>query len=363
MKAFIEKKKFVILGVLLGITALGLAILIYIMDQSIKQLEQQNTQQNVWLDEYESVITDYSEILCKYESEIEHLTTPMSKEELSYIAHAMGGIDSHPYTNSVEAFKVNYKKGYRLFEVDLLFTSDDVLVARHEWSESDYERFEQLDLIDLSQIEMNEREEYVPTSEQFLSMKINGQYTPMTFDDVIQLMQDYPDAIFITDTKWADDESVEKAFKAIVEQVKQVDESLLSRLIPQLYTLEMFDVIEEIYEFDSYVYTMYQEVQRSNYDVIEFINEHDEIAFVTMPQALASIWGTPRFDLLAQLQYLKKPIFFHTINDEFILEELLNYGASGVYTDELFYSGNDHEKTCTYNSVIKERDGEENESK
>ncbi len=363
MKSYIKKNKLLILGVVLGITAIGLAILIYIMDQSIKDLEQQNAQQNSWLDEYETIINDYSDTLCQYESQIEHLTTPMTKEELAYIAHAMGGIDGFVYTNSIEAFKANYDKGYRLFEVDLLFTSDDVLVARHEWTETDYERFEQLDFIDLTEIEMNEREEYVPTLEQFLSMKINGQYTPMTFDDLLQLMQEYPDTIFITDTKWSDDESVEKAFTAIVEQTKKVDESLLSRIIPQLYTIEMFDIIEDINEFEQYVYTMYQEVQRSNYDVIEFINEHDKIVFVTMPQFLASVWGTPRFDLIVQLQYLKKPLFFHTINDEFILEELLNYGASGVYTDELFYSGNVHDKVCTYNAVIKNREGEKNESK
>lgn len=362
MKSCIKRNKLLILGVLLGITAIGLAILIYIMDQSIKDLEQQNAQQNSWLDEYETTINDYSDKLCQYESQIEHLTTPMKKEELAYIAHAMGGIDEYAYTNSIEAFKANYERGYRLFEVDLLFTSDDILVARHEWSESDYERFEQTELIDLTQIEKNDREEYVPTLEQFLNMKINGQYTPMTFDDLLNIMQEYPDAIFITDTKWSDDESVEKAFTAIVEQTKKVDASLLSRLIPQLYTIEMFDVIEEIHEFERYIYTMYQEVGRSNYDVIEFINEHDEIVFVTMPQFLASIWGTPRFDLIVQLQYLKKPLFFHTINDDFILDELLNYGASGVYTDELFYSGDVHEKVCTYNSVIKNREGEKNES-
>lgn len=363
MKEYIKKNKLIILGVLLGITACGLTILIYMMDQTIKQLEEKSHTQNTMLDEYEAVITDYSDMLCKYEMDIEHLTTPMSKEELVYIAHAMGGIDGYPYTNSIEAFKDNYDKGFRVFEVDLLFTSDGELVARHEWSESDYERFEQLDLIDLSSIEKNERDEYVPTLEQFLSMKINGQYSPMTFEDIIKLLQEYDDVVFVTDTKWADEDSVKQSFTAIVEQVTAVDETLLSRIIPQLYTLEMFDMVEEIYEFDRYIYTMYQETHRSNYEVIEFINENEEIVFVTMPQFFASLWGDPRFDLLNQLQYLKKPMFFHTINDDVTLEELLYYGASGVYTDELIYEGDMHQKACQYASVIKEREGEENEAK
>ena len=73
MKSYIKKNKLFILGVVLGITAIGLAILIYIMDQSIKDLEQQNAQQNSWLDEYETIINDYSDTLCQYESQIEHL--------------------------------------------------------------------------------------------------------------------------------------------------------------------------------------------------------------------------------------------------------------------------------------------------
>lgn len=44
------------------------------------------------------------------------------------IAHAMGGIDGEAYTNSMEAFKENYARGHRLFEVDLHFTSDGKLV-------------------------------------------------------------------------------------------------------------------------------------------------------------------------------------------------------------------------------------------
>lgn len=363
MKEYMKKNRLVLLGVLLGIIMISLGILIYQMDQTIKKLEDKNEVQNNILGEYETVITDYSNMLCDYEMEIEHLTTPVSKEELVYIAHAMGGIDGYDYTNSVEAFKYNYDKGFRIFEVDLLFTSDDELVARHEWSETDYERFEQLDLINLSTIEKNDRDEYIPTLEQFLNMKINGKYTPMTFDDVIRLLQEYDDIIFVTDTKWSDEESVEKSFTAIVNQVKEVDEMLLTRIIPQLYTIEMYDIVEKIYGFENYVYTMYQETHRSNYEVIEFINKNEEIAFITMPQFFASLWGAPRFDLLNQLQYLKKPMFFHTINDDMILEELLYYGASGVYTDNLFYEGDMHQKTCNYASVIKEREGGENEAK
>lgn len=52
------------------------------------------------------------------------------------IAHAMGSIGEQPYTNAYEAMVVNYEKGTRVFEIDLMLTKDRKVVARHEWTES-----------------------------------------------------------------------------------------------------------------------------------------------------------------------------------------------------------------------------------
>lgn len=56
-------------------------------------------------------------------------------QENRLIAHAFGGVDGASYTNSYEAFITNYNRGYRLFEVDLVQTTDGKLVARHDWSQ------------------------------------------------------------------------------------------------------------------------------------------------------------------------------------------------------------------------------------
>ena len=40
------------------------------------------------------------------------------------------------YTNSLQAFEYNYKKGFKVFEVDLDFTSDDELIAWHSFSKT-----------------------------------------------------------------------------------------------------------------------------------------------------------------------------------------------------------------------------------
>ena len=53
-----------------------------------------------------------------------------------YIAHALGGVGGKTYTNSIQAFEHNYNKGFKVFEVDLDFTSDDELIAWHSFDKT-----------------------------------------------------------------------------------------------------------------------------------------------------------------------------------------------------------------------------------
>ncbi len=50
-----------------------------------------------------------------------------------FIAHAGGEIDGYKYTNTLEAVNTNYKKGFRLFELDIIKTADNIYVAAHDW--------------------------------------------------------------------------------------------------------------------------------------------------------------------------------------------------------------------------------------
>lgn len=49
------------------------------------------------------------------------------------VAHAMGGLDGKDYLNSIDGFYPAYEKGYRIFEMDILLTSDNVAVGKHRW--------------------------------------------------------------------------------------------------------------------------------------------------------------------------------------------------------------------------------------
>jgi hypothetical protein len=57
-----------------------------------------------------------------------------SKDVDRFIAHAGGAVQGNTYTNSLEALNASYEKGFRLFELDIIKTSDGEFVAAHDWN-------------------------------------------------------------------------------------------------------------------------------------------------------------------------------------------------------------------------------------
>ena len=52
----------------------------------------------------------------------------------------------------------------------------------------------------LGQWEGDEKQEFCP-AEEFLSRPIYGKYTPITFEDLLVLLSDYPDTFVMLDSK------------------------------------------------------------------------------------------------------------------------------------------------------------------
>ena len=105
-----------------------------------------------------------------------------------FIAHAGGAIDGINYTNCLEALDLSYSKGCKLFELDLIYTSDEKIVAAHHWG------------LYKSMVNYPGTIDNTPlTEEEFLSFKIHGKYTPLNMDAINLWFQNHPDAILITD--------------------------------------------------------------------------------------------------------------------------------------------------------------------
>ncbi len=102
-----------------------------------------------------------------------------------FIAHAGGMIDGHVYTNSLEALDQNYKNGFRLFELDILTTSDNIFVAAHDWN-----RWMEF---------TGYRGELPPALAEFKQYKILQKYTPLDINDINEWFTRHPDAVLVTD--------------------------------------------------------------------------------------------------------------------------------------------------------------------
>ena len=260
------------------------------------------------------ISTDY-----KILTEDPHLWTELSH---GLVAHGGGGILNVVVSNCYEALTLNYRKGHRVFEMDLNLTSDNELVAVHDWPS--YAGIKSL--------------------AEFKEIKIADVFTSMDLDDIYAFMQTNKDAYLITDTKSFEYSEEETAlqFRLIYKKAFEYGGyDILSRVIPQIYNERTYDVINEIYSFRSIVYTLYA-TKATSAEVMEFVMDKDEIKVIAMtPERYSNDFldELNTNSLFANsLTTNSKLIYLHTIND---LDEIMYYkqqGVHGFYTDYIIPS-------------------------
>ncbi|WP_340026056.1 phosphatidylinositol-specific phospholipase C/glycerophosphodiester phosphodiesterase family protein [Paenibacillus sp. FSL K6-1096] len=240
------------------------------------------------------------------------------------IAHAMGGINNKAYTNTQDAFIANYEQGTRIFEADLLLTSDDQLVARHEWTTGMSKKLGQQEVLP------PDKQGDVLTHEEVMNSPVLELYSPLDIEKIVELMEVYPDAYVVTDTKELEPEQVTKQFELIVEAAQKKDPALLQRIVPQIYSREMLGVVKKVYDFPEMIFTLYQ-TQDSDEVILEFVKQTG--VDITMPIDRA----TKSF--VRQLKKAGARVYVHTVNDEKEIVKLSRLGVDGFYTD--FIAEND----------------------
>lgn len=258
----------------------------------------------------------------------------------SLVAHGLGGIDGKDYTNSLEAFELQYALGTRIFEVDLALTADQKLVLTHGWKEHKTNR---LGIENADGSPMN--------YDEFMSSLIYGSYTPLSSENLIEIMKKYPDIYVVLDwgkdLDWNEKEQKDYIFELdelikrnqlLINQFKEVDESLLNRVIPQIYYEKHFEELDKIYPFENYIYTLYKNYTNTTAkEVVEFAQKNEINVIVTNligDQALI----TAEVKRLIENDRMTKEemgVFLHTINN---LDDTVKYieeGYKGVFTDHL----------------------------
>lgn len=262
---------------------------------------------------------DITEINEKTNSENNTETNKKWFEDNDVIAHALGSIDGRVETNSLEAFLSSYEKGVRVFEADFQITNDGVLVVRHDFEQDSYYRLEQTVLDDDTSMSID----------RYVNEKINFKYTPLTASGLVELLNEYKDAYIVTDTKDFDSETTKKQFELLVEAIKEIDcPEILDRIIVQIYNMDMLYDVREVYDFDNWIFTLYQ-LQNPDFEQIGTFCENEGIEVVTMNQSIINR------DISDILHSHNIKIYTHTVNRLLDLRHAKYVGAHGVYSDFL----------------------------
>ena len=245
-------------------------------------------------------------------------SAPEILADTNAILHAFGSVGEIPGLNCLEGFLAHYGEGARAFEVDLRLTSDGFAVLRHDWLGGVQEGIDPL---------------HIPTLDKFLATPIRGSYTPVSFRDLLLLMAQYPDVCVITDTKLLDTEAVTAQFQSILTEAHKLGMSyLFDRMIIQIYSPDHFIVVDGLYHFPHYIYTLYQDFfgnnEQSFRNKVVFC-EQNGIMGLTLN---VDVWKN---DYLPISDWRNINVYLHTINNADTARRLLNSGVKAIYTDSL----------------------------
>jgi hypothetical protein len=170
----------------------------------------------------------------------------------AYVAHAFGEIDGVFYTDSRDAFLLNYERGFRTFEVDLVLLQDGSAFCAHDGTEWMYG----LD------------KPFAETTAAELSGRLClGKYTPLTGSDLLDLVNEYTDACFLLDTKRTAQNSNHAILEALVSEATERHLPVLDRVIPHTFGPADLWEVANIHHFRYYwaaVYSFRCNINRSS---------------------------------------------------------------------------------------------------
>ena len=138
-------------------------------------------------------ITIYLKIFKTFEANYDSdLLKKLKQKNYRFIAHAGGGIDDLKYTNSLEAVNKSIKDNFKLIELDIRETLDNVFVGVHEWKE-----FKKI--TNIKKKDENELNNEALLLNEFKKKKIYKKYTPLDIISINDIFRKNNELILLTD--------------------------------------------------------------------------------------------------------------------------------------------------------------------
>lgn len=212
------------------------------------------------------------------------------------------------YTNGLNAIVQNYNLGHRVFEIDFQITSDGRLAAAREGT--------------------TPRDENgpIPGASQWSQDAGLGDIDPMPVEDVLDEMLVNRDMFLVADAGWGD---AAPAFAIVRAEAEKRDLALMDRVIPQIYSRDMYDAVMAVYDFPSVIFLCYA-TEESPGEVVAFCESKDNIRVIAVNGGDALLSEYIAYS--AGKDFL---VYVHTQNAASDISDFRVRGVYGLYTDYL----------------------------
>lgn len=235
-----------------------------------------------------------------------YVFTLNNPKDYNYVLHVGGALDGHAYLNSKQSIEHYIAKDINLIELDFAFTKDQKIICTHYFEYMDGKSFSNK-----------------PTYQEVLDMKLLGKYDVITFDWLIETLEQNPDVKIVFDTKENDSKTL---LSQMIEEANLVDFDILNRFIVQVYSIENYNEISEL-NFAEYWFTNY----KANYlphQVKKYFEDKDNLSTYVMTPTVWHTFMTLGFST-------NKKLAIHTINI-YEFEKFLTFrGVDYIYRDYL----------------------------
>ena len=220
------------------------------------------------------------------------------------IAHGGGTALGYKTTNSLEAVQQSIEAGYTLIELDMLITADDEIVMAHDFGSSWTRQY--------MGVKFKER----PTAEEYLSNKIYGFLTPMSFDMLTDVLDEHPDVRIVTDCK---ENAVE-----LLSLIARKYPHYIANIVPQIYDYYQYEQVKRL-GYEDIIFTLYT-MNYMDYDRL--------LAFIKEKELLAVTGGVDYTykEVAYRLAEDDVCVYMHPLNDFDDANALIEKGIYGVYS-------------------------------
>lgn len=267
---------------------------------------------------------------------------------MQYCMHACGSIQGLTFTNALEALEYWYANGIKMFEADIDDAGNGKFVACHDFKK---ETFKEMEIEKLP-----ERCTYEWFQEQKLFGKTTSGLTPMTLEDIFQLLVKYQDISIMIDPKVYSYNEIcilLDTVKCCMEQF-QIDGR---RIVFETYTEDMILATGKYDGMIQYQFCIEDERQTTDSDrirkwdlsrLIGFLKKNN-IRIISYPWKYA-VENLERLKILGDEGFF---IFSRTKND--ILAELLRKSGVNVNIVDYLVTDEQRERLQSYKKEYYEK--------